>query len=147
MRWWLLILVLIAGLGLTFGGMRALQTVEVSGEVLDKETAQPVEGATVRQQTTANATTSGADGTFTLGGLTEGISVTVTAWDEGYYPGGVEVVPPQTGVTITLKHHPVGDNPDHEWYTSMPDPEQPIGCGHCMVAFPGPDHPERFRRV
>ena len=136
MRWRLLIVVLIAGLGLTFVGVRALQTVEVSGVVLDKETAQPVEGATVRQQTTTNATTSGADGTFTLGGLTEGISVTITAWHEGYHPAGVEVIPPDTGAVISLTLHPAGDNPDHEWLTSMPDPEQPIGCGHCMVAFP-----------
>jgi hypothetical protein len=71
-----------------------------------------------------------------LGGLTEGISVTVTAWGQGYHPGGVEVVPPQAGVTITLKRHPTGDNPDYEWLTSMPDPDDPIGCGHCMVAFP-----------
>lgn len=106
----------------------------VSGLVMDAN--GPVTGATVRVQATTNSTTSGPDGTFTLGGLTEGISVTITAWDEGYHPGGVEVVPPTTGVTITLKPHPTGDNPDHEWLTSMPDPEKPIGCGHCMVAFP-----------
>jgi len=106
----------------------------VSGVVVDA--AGPVAGATVRQQATANATTSGADGSFTLSGLTEGISVIITAWDEGYYPSGVEVVPPQTGVTITLRPHPTGDNPDYEWYTSMDDPEEPIGCRHCMVAFP-----------
>ena len=93
-------------------------------------------GAVVRQQTTTTSTISTADGSFTLSGVTEGISVTITAWHEGYHPGGVEVVPPQTGVTITIKRHPTGDNPDHEWLTSMPDPSDPIGCGHCMVAFP-----------
>jgi hypothetical protein len=96
----------------------------------------PVAGAIVRQQTTTTSTVSAADGTFTLNGVTEGISVTITAWDEGYYPGGVEVIPPQAGVAITLTHHPTGDDPNHQWYTSMPDPEQAIGCGHCMVAFP-----------
>ena len=136
MRWRLLIVVLIAGLGLTFVGVRALQTVEVSGVVLDKETAQPVEGATVRQQTTTNATTSGADGTFTLGGLTEGISVTITAWHEGYHPAGVEVIPPDTGAVISLTLHPAGDDPTYEWITSMADPEEPVACEHCMVAFP-----------
>ena len=62
--------------------------------------------------------------------------MTITAWSEGYYPGGVDVVAPASGVTITLAPHPTGDNPEHTWYTSMPDPEQPIGCGHCMVAYP-----------
>jgi hypothetical protein len=109
-------------------------TSTVSGVVVDA--AGPISGAVVRQQTTANRTTSAADGSFTLGSLPQGITVTVTAWSEGYYPGGVAVFPPQTGVTITLLHHPAVDNPDHEWYTSMPDPEAPIGCGHCMVAFP-----------
>ncbi len=136
MRWRLLIAVLIVGLGLAFVRVRALQTAEVSGVVLDKQTAQPVEGATVRQQTTANATTSGPGGAFTLGGLTEAISVTITAWDEGYYPGGVEVVPPEAGVVISLTLHPAGDNPDYEWITSMADPEEPVACEHCMVAFP-----------
>jgi hypothetical protein len=106
----------------------------VSGIVVDA--AGPVAGAVVRQQTTANRTSSAADGAFTLGNLPEGITVTVTAWSEGYYPGGVAVVPPQAGVTITLRHHPAVDNPDHKWYTSMPDPDEPLGCGHCMVAFP-----------
>jgi hypothetical protein len=110
------------------------EIVAVSGVVIDAE--GPVVGAVVRQQATANATTSAADGTFTLSGLTEGISVTITAWTEGYYPGGVEALPPQAGVTITVRHHPTGDNPDHEWLTSMDDPDDPIGCGHCMVAFP-----------
>jgi hypothetical protein len=109
-------------------------TATVSGIVIDA--AGPISGAVVRQQTTANRTTSAADGSYTLGSLPQGITVTVTAWSEGYYPGGVAVVPPQTGVTITLLPHPAVDNPDHEWYTSMPDPEAPIGCGHCMVAFP-----------
>jgi len=109
-------------------------TATVSGVVRDAD--GPVGGAIVRQQTTATSTISAADGSFTLNGVSEGISVTITAWAEGYHPGGVEVVPPQAGVTITLKHHPADDNPDHEWYTSLPDPEKPIGCGHCMVAFP-----------
>jgi hypothetical protein len=129
----ILVLTLI-GLGVLLAGVSADSSVAVSGVVVDDD--GPVAGAVVRQQTTANSTTSASDGSFTLGGLTEGISVTITAWHAGYHPGGVEVVPPQTGVTITIKHHPAGDNPDYGWLTSMPDPEDPIGCGHCMVAFP-----------
>jgi hypothetical protein len=122
------------GLGLLLTRVSAGPPNTVSGVVVDA--AGPVGGAVVRQQTTTNRTSSAADGSFTLGSLPQGITVTVTAWSEGYYPGGVAVVPPQTGVTITLHHHPAVDNPDHEWYTSMPDPDQPIGCGHCMIAFP-----------
>ena len=106
----------------------------VQGIVVDAN--GPVAGAVVRQRTTYTSTTSGVDGTFILAGVTEGVSVTITAWDEGYYPGGVEVIAPIAGITITLIPNPTGDNTDHQWYTSMPDPEQAIGCGHCMVAFP-----------
>jgi hypothetical protein len=136
-RWFLILGALapsLVGLGLVMGGVFADPSGVVTGTVVDAD--GPVSGAVVRQQTTANSTISGADGSFTLGGLPEGVTVTVTAWDEGYYPAGVEVVAPVSGVTITLRPHPVGDNPDHTWYTSMPDPDAPIGCGHCMVAFP-----------
>jgi hypothetical protein len=137
-RRWLLLFATLAlaviGLGSLLVSVSADPSGIVSGVVVDVD--GPVAGAVVRQQTTANSTTSATDGSFTLGGLTEGISVTITAWQEGYYPAGVEVVPPQTGVIITIRHHPADDNPDYPWLTSMPDPEDPIGCGHCMVAFP-----------
>jgi hypothetical protein len=107
----------------------------VSGIVLELD-GGPVSSAVVRQRTTLNATTSAADGTFSLADLPEGITVTLSAWAEGYHPGCLDVIPPVEGVTITIKLHPAVDNPDHEWYTSMPDPAHPIGCGHCMVAFP-----------
>ena len=95
MRWRLLIVVLITGLGLTFVGVRALQTTTVSGIVLDED-GQPVKGATVRIQATTNATTTGPNGTFTLSGLAEGITVTVSAWKHTYYCAKVEgVVPPE----------------------------------------------------
>jgi hypothetical protein len=122
------------GLWLLLTSVSAIPSGTVGGVVVDAD--GPVAGAVVRQQTTTTSTVSAADGTFTLAGVTEGVSVTITAWDEGYYPGGVEILAPQAGVTITLNRHPTGDNADHEWYTSMPDPEKPIGCGHCMVAFP-----------
>jgi len=124
----------VIGLGVLLGGVSADPLGVVSGVVVDAD--GPVAEAVVRQQTTANSTTSAADGSFTLGGLTEGISVTITAWHEGYHPGGVEVVPPRTGVTITIRHHPAGDDPTYEWITSMADPEEPVACEHCMVAFP-----------
>ena len=128
-----LVLVII-GLWLLLTSVSALPSGTVSGVVVDAD--GPVAGAVVRQQTTTTSTISASDGSFTLGGLTEGITVTVTAWAESYWPSGVQVVPSQSGVTLTLIHHPAGDNADYPWLTSMPDPDNPIGCGHCMVAFP-----------
>ena len=110
-------------------------TTSVSGIVVD-ETGAPVVGAIVREKTKAPSTTTAVDGTFVLTGLVPGIEMMVTAWDEGYYPGGETVTPPAEDVTITLVLHPAEDNPDYAWYTSMADPDVPVGCGHCMVAFP-----------
>ena len=124
----------VAALLASLGFARAQQGSVVSGIVVDAH--GPVAGALVRQQTTLTSTTSGPDGTFILSGVDKGTAVTITAWAEGYFPSGVEVLAPQSGVTLTLFPHPAEDNPDHTWYTSMPDPEQAIGCGHCMVAFP-----------
>ena len=93
-------------------------------------------GAVVRMQTTATSTISGSDGSFVLSGVPGGITITVTAWHEGYFPGGTNVIAPQSDVTITIRLHPSVDNPNHEWYTSMPDPEAAIGCGHCMAVCP-----------
>ncbi|MGB2982507.1 MAG: carboxypeptidase regulatory-like domain-containing protein, partial [Candidatus Bipolaricaulia bacterium] len=111
------------------------QTASVSGIVVGED-GVPIEGAIVRQQTKAPSTTTTEDGTFTLTGLVEGAEIVVTAWKESYYPGGEPVVPPVDGLTITLRLHPAEDNPAYVWYTSMADPEVPVGCGHCMVAFP-----------
>ena len=82
----------------------------VSGVVVNLD-GDRVAGAVVRQQTTTNHTTSVTDGTFALGALPEGITVTVTAWSEGYHPGGADVIPSASGVTITLRRHPAVDNP------------------------------------
>ena len=105
----------------------------VSGVVVDAD--GPVAGAVVRLKTTTNFSTSAGDGSFTLGGLVEGVTQTITAWQEGYLVGWVEVIPPKEGVTITLTRHYVSDNPDYAWFSSV-DPEHHISCVHCMVANP-----------
>lgn len=132
MKWRLLIAVLIAGLGLTFAGVRAMQTVEVSGVVLDED-SQPVEGATVRIQATTNATTTGPDGTFTLDGLAEGITVTITAWQAEYYVAETHAVPPASDVTLELHLYPTTDNPDYEWLPPQAGAEPESRCGNCHV--------------
>ena len=122
-------------LALGLVGVIGDQMVSICGIVVGED-GMPIRAATVRVQATANATTSGEDGSFTLGGIRPDAEVVVTAWKETFYPGGETVTAPAEGVTITLLLHPAEDNPDYTWYTSMPDEEAPIGCGHCMVAFP-----------
>jgi nitrate/TMAO reductase-like tetraheme cytochrome c subunit len=133
---WIGLFLIVTALSLIFaiGHVRGQAQGTVSGVVMELD-GGPVAGAVVRQQATTNSTTSTADGSFTLGGLTEGITVTITAWHEGYLVGGAEVVPPQSGVTITLKRHYTTDNPDYQWFSSN-DPEGPVSCLHCMVAWP-----------
>ncbi|MBN1147541.1 MAG: carboxypeptidase regulatory-like domain-containing protein [Anaerolineales bacterium] len=126
---------LLVGLGAALLTVAALAypAAQVSGVVVD-EFGQPIEGAIVRQQTTDNFTHSGPGGVFTLGSLNEGVTVTITAWDVGFYPGGVKVAPPSVGVTISMRYHPSDDHPETAWLTSLADPLDPIGCEHCMVA-------------
>jgi hypothetical protein len=100
----------------------------VSGFVVDSE--GPVEGATVRIQATTNATTSAADGSFTLDGLAGGVPVTVSAWKHTYYCAKVEgVLPPAVGITLSLHHYQTNDNPGYEW---MP----PTGAESCASCKP-----------
>jgi hypothetical protein len=102
----------------------------VSGSVVDEQ-GNPVAGATVRIQATNNATLSTSEGTFALGGLTEGVTVTVSAWKHTYYCAKVEgVVPPAVGITVTLRHYQTDDNPDYEWIL-------PSGDDSCATCKPG----------
>jgi hypothetical protein len=95
----------------------------VHGVVVDAQ--GPVQGATVRIQATANEAQTGADGTFALSGLAEGMTVTVSAWKDGFYCAKVEgVVPPTSGITLTLRAYQTDDNPDYEWIP-------PTGTGSC----------------
>jgi hypothetical protein len=101
----------------------------VSGVVLDED--GPVEGATVRVQATENSTVTAADGTFTLSGLSEGISVTISGWKDTYYCAKVEeVLPPASDITLTLIRYQTNDNPDYEWIP-------PTGEDSCASCKPG----------
>lgn len=132
MRWRLLVAVLATGFGLSFVGVRALPAATVSGVVLD-EKGQPAQGVIVRVQATANAVTTGADGTFTLSGLTEGVTVTLTAWKAEYYVAKKSILPPASGVTFQLKPYPTADNPEYEWLLPLP-----AGDSHCATCHVGP---------
>jgi len=76
----------------------------VSGVIQDDN--GPVAGAIVRVQATDNKTTTAADGSFTLTGLEVDVTVTVTAWAEGYYVGWTNTSPGPEPVTISLKCMP-----------------------------------------
>ena len=122
----------VIGLGLLLAGVSADPSGTVSGVVVDAD--GPVEGATVRIQATTNATTSAADGAFTLGGLTEGITVTVSAWKHTYYCAKVEgVVPPANDITLTLRHYQTDDNPDYDWELPITDDPEHTSCAHCKL--------------
>lgn len=105
-------------------------TASVSGMVVD-EVGMPVAGATVRIQATDNSTLSASNGHFTLAGLTEGVTVTVSAWKGGYYCAKVEgVVPPTNNITLTLRLYQTNDNPQYEWIA-------PAGANSCYSCKPG----------
>ena len=106
----------------------------VEGTVM-QQGGGPVAGAVVRLPTTTNMTISGADGSFTLGGLQDGVQVTLTAWQAGYIVGSARVTPPQNGAIISMRLHYTEDNPDYQWFSSN-DPGHSMSCMHCMVAYP-----------
>jgi len=94
---------------------------------------RPAVGAWVRVQTTENLTYAAPDGGFTLSGLAEGVTITITAWYTSYKVGWAVVAPPTETITITLKPYDTRDDTAYAWNTSYPDPANPtLGCGHCM---------------
>jgi hypothetical protein len=101
----------------------------ITGFVYDAD--GPVAGATVRLQATSNATLTDGGGRFTLTGLSEGITVTVSAWKQTYYCAKVEgIVPPASGITLTLRHYQTNDNPAYEWIP-------PTGANSCASCKAG----------
>jgi hypothetical protein len=101
----------------------------IAGIVLDE--AGPVAGATVRVQGKTNESVTDDEGRFMLTNLAEGIPITVSAWKDLYYCAKVEgVVPPATGVTLTLRRYQTNDNPEYDWIA-------PAGANSCFSCKPG----------
>ncbi len=107
----------------------------------------PIAGATVRFRAGDKATITDAEGRFILADQSYAPHQVVTAWKEGYNPAGVDLSVPgaptgnPTGaispsqILLTLKRHPTADDPTYQWLTSHADPNQALGCGHCMTNY------------
>jgi len=126
---WILFAVGLLALGLV--GAIGEGTATISGVVVG-ENGQPIAGATVRIQATQIATSTAADGTFALTGLTEGEAVTVSAWKDLHYCAKVEgVAPPAVDVRLQLDLYQTDDNPDHPWMLPISDDPAVLTCGFC----------------
>jgi len=127
----------LGGLGVTavflwFSSVNARPDAAVSGVVVNAD--GPVAGAVVRVRATNNVVTTAPDGAFSLSGLTTAITTPVTAWFSNYYITQTDVVPPASGITLTLSPYPTGDNPAYSWiYPHRADspPEVDYGCDTC----------------
>jgi hypothetical protein len=115
---------------------RSLSLFSQSGAIVKgivvEQGAGPIAGATVRIQAASNAATSGSDGTFTLSGLKEGVPITVSAWKHKYYCAKVEkVIPPASGVTLTLRLYQTDDNPKYQWILPASNDSSVVTCATC----------------
>jgi hypothetical protein len=102
----------------------------ISGAVVDSA-GNPVSGATVRIQSTINATTTDDNGQFILMGLREFVPLTISAWKDKYYCAKVEnATPPASNITFTLRLVQTNDNPNYQWIS-------PTGENSCYSCKPG----------
>ncbi len=101
----------------------------VSGTVSDA--AGPVAGVTVHIQGRTASTLTDDEGRFELPGLAKGAPVTVSAWKEDYYCVKADgILPPATGIALTLRLVQTNDNPDYVWIP-------PVGEASCASCKPG----------
>jgi hypothetical protein len=126
---WASIRRLIGGLALTTLFTAAANAqVGVSGTVVNATTLQPVDGATVTLQATDVATTTDANGAFSLPDAQGSDLVIVGSLREFYY-GSVTVSSPATGVRIYMEPVVHGNNPNYTF-------QEPLVCGFC--------HPDQY---
>jgi hypothetical protein len=103
---------------------------EISGTVVDQDGA-PVEGATIRIQTTLYAVASDQQGHFVLGRVEAGQPVTVSAWKNLYYCAKEDNVrPPASDIRLVLRKYQSGDNANYSWVP-------PTGENSCYSCKPG----------
>jgi len=82
------------------------QTRTLTGTVTDASTGQPLEGARITVRGTSLATTTGASGQFTLGGLPNG-GITVSIRRIGNNPVEIVLAPSQNSISVTLTRDPL----------------------------------------
>ena len=101
----------------------------LQGVILDVHD-HPIDGATVRIQATKNQTFSDQNGLFTLKGLEDKHSLTISAWKDGYYCGKAEnITPPSDELQIRLIKYQTNDNPAYKWVP-------PVGENSCYSCKP-----------
>lgn len=103
---------------------------QVSGTVVEAVTLTPLSGARVTLQATSIGTTTAADGTFSLPGVS-GTGVVIVGAHKGYYNGGTSVTTPAAAVTLVLDPVPVGTNHNYGLL-------DPTDCGFC--------HPDQYNQ-
>ena len=104
----------------------------ITGSVLGND--GPVPGAHVRVRATENLVFSGNQGEFSLGGLTDGEEIEITAWSEGYYVASTLVTPPASNVQLILRRYHTSDNAAYTW-TSPEAGTSEKACGNCHPAI------------
>ncbi|MCD6326072.1 hypothetical protein J7M28_00750, partial [bacterium] len=108
------------------------QRCTLSGTIFDEHGL--ASSATVKIQTTPNATLSDSNGRFRLEGVPCGKTVRVSAWKYGYYCAVVEATPPTVSVILHLNAITEDDDEAYEWLA--PDPVN-LEQDFCIKCHPG----------
>jgi hypothetical protein len=108
------------------------QTGTLTGFVHDEN--GPVIGALVRVQLTDITTLTNEIGYYEFPDLTISEAITLTAWIEGYFPGGGKVTDLETAFDITIKPHYTGDNLHYNWF-EFNGTNTSESCAPCHTAY------------
>ena len=101
----------------------------------------PLAQAVVQIKGTHNQTTTAADGTFILKGISGTTPITVVAWSAGFYQGWADLNPSAPawmggqGIAITLKPLYAADNVNYTWF-SWQGVKGSASCGLCHREYP-----------
>jgi hypothetical protein len=108
------------------------QTGTLTGFVRDEN--GPVDGALVRVQLTDITAFTNEIGYYEFPDLTIAKAITLTAWAEGYLPGGGGVTDLEKAFDINLKPHYTGDNLHYDWF-EFNGTNTSESCAPCHTAY------------